>query len=195
MEKPIEKIQEIVDNSKTISEALQYHLTNNIPLLENIFRHGSNKYFDLFNEAREASKTGDIELSPEDKDLLETMDIGLFEEYEGKLVPLDCPFAEEDITEAEYHGKEVQLNKPKRGGPKKYYVYVKDPKTGNVKKINFGDSTGLSAKIHNPEARKSFAARHKCHLAKDKTTANYWSCNLPRYSRSLGLGANMNTYW
>lgn len=195
IEKLIEKVDEIKNNSKTLSEALQYHLDNQIPLMENIFRHGSEKYFELFNEARQALNNGEIKLENQDKYILENSDIGLFEEYEGKMVPLDCPFAEEEISEAEYKGKEVQLNKPKRGGPKKYYVYVKDPKTGNVKKINFGDSTGLSAKIHNPKARKSFAARHKCHLAKDKTTPRYWACNLPRYSKNIGLGSNINAYW
>jgi hypothetical protein len=103
--------------------------------------------------------------------------------------------SEEELTEADYHGKDVELNKPKRGGSKKYYVYVKDPKTGNVKKINFGDTTGLTAKINNPKARKSFVARHKCDQANDKTTANYWSCRLPHYAKSLGLSGGGNYFW
>ncbi len=97
--------------------------------------------------------------------------------------------------EAQYQGKEVELNKPKRGGSKKFYVYVKDPKTGNVKKVSFGDTTGLSAKINNPEARKSFAARHKCDTANDKTKASYWSCRLPHYAKSLGLSGGGHYFW
>jgi hypothetical protein len=31
------------------------------------------------------------------------------------------------------------LISPMRGDVKKFKVYVKDPKTGNVKKVNFGD--------------------------------------------------------
>jgi hypothetical protein len=64
-----------------------------------------------------------------------------------------------------------------------------------VKKVTFGDTTGLSAKIRNKEARTAFAARHDCKNKKDRTKASYWSCNLPRYATALGLGANMSTYW
>ncbi|MDA8842217.1 hypothetical protein N9N08_00900 [bacterium] len=88
-------------------------------------------------------------------------------------------------SEAEYQGKEVQLNKPKRGGSKKYYVYVKTPK-GNVKKISFGDVTGLKAKAGNKKAAKSFAARHNCEKKNDKQKAGYWACRLPRYGLVKG---------
>ena len=96
------------------------------------------------------------------------------------------------MEEAEFKGKEVALGKPKRGGPKAYYVYVKDG--DKVKKVTFG-SGGLRAKIKNKEARNAFAARHKCSTKKDRTKAGYWSCNLPRYAPALGLGAKMNTFW
>jgi hypothetical protein len=100
---------------------------------------------------------------------------------------------EAEIDEAEFKGKDVPLGKPKRGGSKKYYVYVKDG--DRVKKVTFGDTSGLSAKIRNKEARTAFAARHDCKNKKDRTKASYWSCNLPRYATALGLGANMSTYW
>ena len=96
------------------------------------------------------------------------------------------------LDEAEFKGKEVALGKPKRGGPKAYYVYVKDG--DKVKKVTFG-SGGLRAKIKNKEARNAFAARHNCKDKKDRTKAGYWSCNLPRYAPALGLGAKMNTFW
>ena len=89
-----------------------------------------------------------------------------------------------DVPEedAEYQGRKVTLNKPTRGDVKKFKVYVKDPKTGNVKKVNFGHG-GTSAKRKtmrirksNPKARKSFRARHKCDQKKSKLTAGYWSC-------------------
>ena len=99
-----------------------------------------------------------------------------------------------EIDEAEFKGKDVPLNKPKRGGSKAYYVYVRDPKTKKIKKVSFG-SGGLRAKIKNKEARNAFAARHNCKNKKDRTKAGYWSCNLPRYAQALGLGANMNTFW
>ena len=88
----------------------------------------------------------------------------------------------EEIWEAEYQGRKVQLNKPTRGDVKKFKVYVKDPKTGNVKKVNFGHG-GTSAKRptmrirkSNPAARRSFRARHNCDNPGPKTSARYWSC-------------------
>ncbi len=100
----------------------------------------------------------------------------------------------DDLFEAEFRGKDVKLNKPKRGGSKAYYVYVRDPKTKKIKKVSFG-SGGLRAKIKNKQARNAFAKRHNCKNKKDRTKAGYWSCNLPRYASMLGLGANMNTFW
>ena len=90
--------------------------------------------------------------------------------------------------------KDPPLNKPKRGGSKAYYVYVRDPKTKKIKKVSFG-SGGLRAKIKNKEARNAFAARHNCKNKKDRTKAGYWSCNLPRYAEQLGLGSKINTFW
>jgi len=101
----------------------------------------------------------------------------------------------ENLNEAEFKGKEVQLGKPKRGGSKKFFVYVKDPKTKKIKKVSFGDTTGLSAKINNPKARKAFAARHKCGTGEPKTSAKYWSCRLPRYASLLGLKNSFSGYW
>ena len=81
----------------------------------------------------------------------------------------------EAILEAEYHGHEVPLNKPMQGDVKKSKVYVKDPSTGNVKKVNFGDPN-MRIKKSNPARRKSFRARHHCENPGPKTKARYWSC-------------------
>ena len=89
----------------------------------------------------------------------------------------------------------IELNKPKRGGPKKYYVYVRDPKTKNIKKVSFDDTSGLNVKINDPEARKAFVARHNCDEKNDKTKPSYWSCRLPRYAKSLGLSGGGNYFW
>lgn len=91
----------------------------------------------------------------------------------------------ESLKEAEYQGRKVKLNSPKRGGSKKYYVYTKNKK-GNVIKVSWGDTTGLSTKAKNPGAVKSFVARHQCHKKNDKTKAGYWACRTPRY-KSLGV--------
>ena len=79
------------------------------------------------------------------------------------------------ITEAEYQGKKVKLNDPIRGGSKKFYVYVKNEK-GNVVKVSFGDTTGLSIKRDDPKRRASFRARHNCDNPGPKWKARYWSC-------------------
>ena len=177
-----------------LSEGLQYHIDKQIPLFETVYRIGSEKHLLLIKEARKMYSRGVIDLCEDDEHLIKTH-LGEFDLYEGVSVPLDLPMLEEDeVTEAEFRGKDVPLNKPKRGGSKAYYVYVRDPKTKRVKKVSFG-SGGLRAKIRNSKARKAFAARHRCSSKKDRTKAGYWSCNLPRYAQALGLGANMNTFW
>lgn len=110
-------------------------------------------------------------------------------------VPLDLILTEEMVNELEHKGKKVQLNKPKRGGSKKFYVYVRDPKSKRIKKVSFGDTSGLKAKINDPKARKAFAERHNCKNKKDKTKAGYWSCRLPRYAKLLGLKGTYSGYW
>ena len=82
---------------------------------------------------------------------------------------------EETLEEAEYHGRRVPLNKPMRGDVKKFKVYVKDPSTGNIKKVNFGDPN-MRIKKYIPGRRKSFRARHRCDTPGPKTKARYWSC-------------------
>jgi hypothetical protein len=81
------------------------------------------------------------------------------------------------ITEAKYQGRSVPLGKPMRGDVKKFKVFVKDPSTGNIKKVNFGDPN-MKIKKNIPARRKSFRARHKCATAKDRTSARYWSCRM-----------------
>ena len=224
---------------------LQYHLDNDLSLYENVYRYSSDKFIQLFSEARDSWRDGYIQLNEADTQLLEDTDIGLYGEFEGQKVPLDLPMEEgsyeeggeddrkyallrveprnyEDmidklqdmninhnrqsdtvikvytdripdkvvynlthdvwvdkfvLNEAEYQGKDVALNKPKRGGSKKFYVYVKNKK-GNV-----------------PGARSSFAARHKCATKKDKTKPGYWACNIGRYWKSLGGSKNFSGYW
>lgn len=108
--------------------------------------------------------------------------------YEGVHVPLEQPMVEE---------AQPELNKPKRSsGKKKYVVYVKNPKTGNVKKIEFGDEKGgLTSKINDRDAARSFAARHNCDTKTDKLSPGYWACRLPRYAKSLGLKGGGNYFW
>jgi hypothetical protein len=171
-----------------ISENMDYHIKLGIPVSESVFRVHSPAYYELIHEARKLYESGIDFLSESDKLLYKHSDFGLFESYEGNLVPLDCPYM---LSEEEHK----ELNKPKRGGPKKFYVFVKDPSTGNIKKVTFGDTTGLSVKFNNLAARKSFAARHQCSTQNDKTSAAYWACRLPHYAKQLGLSGGGNFFW
>jgi hypothetical protein len=83
--------------------------------------------------------------------------------------------SESIISEAKYKGRTVPLGKPMRGDVKKFKVFVRDPKTGNVKKVNFGDKK-MRIKKSNPKRRKSFRARHNCANPGPRTKARYWSC-------------------
>ena len=121
------------------------------------------------------------------RDFYENITIPVYEK-ENYIGTLKFELIDEDIfEEAEYRGRKVKLNKPMRGDVKKFKVYVKDPKTGNVKKVNFGHG-GTSAKRKgektmkikksNPKRRKSFRARHNCDNPGPKTKARYWSCKM-----------------
>jgi len=279
---------------KLISENLSYHIDNNISLMENVFRIGSDAHLSMIKEARKLYSRGVLDLCEEDEGLMKTH-LGEFDLYKNQIIPLDLPMIreateykgrklsheEEDrldliahkefdcdfkdcsdenkskiwnkrdlvgVNESKYDKEETiqqtidrlkariedpndggnvpflvqkikdlekllneeeqldekkkakkkkkdpPIGKPKRGGSKAYYVYVRDPKTKRIKKVSFG-SGGLRAKIRNPKARKAFAARHKCSQKTDRTKPSYWSCRLPRYASQLGLGANMNTFW
>lgn len=163
-----------------LSESIAYSKQNSLPLRET-YRPYSKSFFRLFKEARNAMYVSVDEM---DNFLLLETDLGETSIYENEEVYLDIPYVNE----------EVELNKPKRGGSKKFYVYVKND-NGNIIKVEFGDTTGLNAKINNPEAVKSFVARHDCKNKKDKTTPGYWSCNLPRYAQYLGLEGGGNYFW
>jgi len=301
-----------------LSEGLTYHIENNIPLYESVYRIGSDAHLSLIKEARQLYSRNVVDLCEDDVELVKTH-LGEFGVYKGEAVPLDLPMLNENqsdkllsqilkvlqsietgdndreqdlenldlsidylasilskkspfdieidqkqldrfasptnenkenpgatlgpgpkagpegvtdnyyvkafkyklvpkkikgsglevkqlyesristlvkeiITEKKKKKKDPPLGKPKRGGSKAYYVYVRDPKTKRIKKVSFG-SGGLRAKIKNKKARNAFAKRHDCKNKKDRTKASYWSCNLPRYASQLGLGANMNTFW
>ena len=155
-----------IDEATSISEMIDFDLVKE--LVESI---GGNLNMEKFSKAVEINN--------------ETFDYNGFDMLKASV---------DYIPEAEYKGKKVALNKPKRGGSKKFYVYVKNPKTGNIKKVSFGDNN-LSVKFKKPGARASFAARHKCAQKKDKTKAGYWSCNIGRYWKSLGGSKNFSGYW
>lgn len=178
----------IIIGNVNISENLLYHIENNISLCDNIFRIYSESYFSLINEVRDLYNKDLIMLNDDDAELIGT-DIGETVEIDGEIIYLDAPFVDEELNEAKDE-KKGPLNKPIRtpGGPKKFKVYVKTP-SGRIKTVRFGDSksSGLTIKNNDPARAKSFRARHKCSEKKDKTTPGYWSCNIARYAKSVGL--------
>ena len=105
---------------------------------------------------------------------LELAEAGVLDDFQ-----LNEVIIEENLDEAEYKGRDVPLGKPMKGDTAKFKVYVKDKKTGNVKKVNFGDK-GMEIRRDNPKARKSFRARHGCGTkrASDRTKAAFWSCRM-----------------
>jgi len=187
-------LNESLAPKEILSEGLKYHMDNNMPLTEHVYRAGSQKYFELWAEARALYTRGILEVTDNDLEVLTETDLGHFGIVEGQKVPLDFPI---ELTEGEINEEaKKKLNKPMRdsSGGKAYKVYVKDPKTKKVKTVRFG-SGGLRAKINDKKARNAFAKRHNCAQKKDKTKAGYWSCRLPRYAKLLGLKSNFGGFW
>jgi len=123
----------------------------------------------------------DIEIGNGHDDIIEETyddDDEFYEQYGTLHYNLD----DDPMDEAEYQGRKVKLGKPMQGDVKKFKVYVKDPKTGNVKKVNFGHGgssvkgKAMKIKKSNPARRKSFRARHNCDNPGPRTKARYWSC-------------------
>ena len=187
-------LNESLAPKEILSEGLKYHLDNARPLTEHVYRAGSEKYFNLWAEARALYSRNIIEVQGDDLEVLTETDLGHFAIVEGVKVPLDFPI---ELTEAEINEEEKKkIGKPMRSssGGKAYKVYVRDPKTKKIKTVRFG-SGGLKAKINNPKARQAFAKRHDCANKKDKTKASYWSCRLPRYAKLLGLKSSFSGFW
>jgi hypothetical protein len=117
-------------------------------------------------------------LKEEEEEVIEEYDVENYEDLK-EFVQFMAEY-KSDINEAEYQGRKVKLGKIMQGDVKKFKVYVKNDK-GNVVKVNFGqggDAKGGTMRIRkdNPEARKSFRARHNCDNPGPRWKARYWSC-------------------
>lgn len=193
------KTFESIDYGSEMSEGLEYHLNNKIPLTESIYRIESEAWLDLINECRFLWESGLIDLNEDDLFILST-DAGTKVFFEGKEVLLDVPFAlneedylkeipfeSEELEEAILKGKKVNLNKPFRtpAGPRKFSVYTKNDK-GNVVKVSFGQP-GMRVNNNDPDKSRSFRKRMRCDSPGPKWKPRYWACNVGRYSKLLGL--------
>jgi hypothetical protein len=172
----IKRLDESIFPHQKIYETEQDATVIEIPLARQLSESESDKYAQkLANYMFEQGyKDFDIEISTDSNNEFvaeETYDgDDFFQEY-GVMW-----FNNDDILdEAEYQGRKVQLGKPTRGDVKKFKVYVRDPKTKNIKKVNFGDPN-MKIKKSNPARRRSFRARHNCDNPGPRHKARYWSC-------------------
>jgi hypothetical protein len=169
-----------------LSGGLGYHLEKNISLLESVYRIESDAWLDLINESRQLWLENKIELDLDDIFLIST-DAGQKGIFEGKEVILDIPFEYDEIFEAEYKGRKVNLNKPFRtaNAPRKFAVYTKNDKN-KIVMVRFGQP-GMRIRNDDPARSRSFRARHRCSEPGPKWKARYWSCNVARYGKLLGI--------
>ena len=198
----------VLTTAANMNEAIEYHIANQISLVENVYRPGSDMFFAMLFEAKRLYSEGNYTPKDEyEQDLLES-DIGEVAEYEGQPVVLDFPF-EEDLEECwkGYTQKGMKkkgdkmvpncvpmneegdptkgkgIGKPFRSGGGGA-VYVRSGK-GNIIKVNFSQS-GMRKRINEPARVRSFIARHHCLTNKDRTSASYWACRWPRYFSNTG---------
>lgn len=167
-------------------ERFNYHLKNNLSLSESVFRIGSESWFQMINESRELWENNVLDFGEDDLFFLQS-DLGRRDFFEGVEVWLDVPFLEEDLHETEYRGRKVNLNRPFRtpGGPRKFGVYTKN-ESGKVVLVRFGQP-GMRVRNDDPKRAKSFRARHGCDNPGPKWKPRYWSCNVARYRKLLGI--------
>ena len=177
------QLDESIFPGTELYETAQGATVYQIPLSRQLSEEESDEYAErlanlMFEQGYEDF---DIEVSSEGEELDEETyddDDEFFEQYGVMHWNED----DDPIDEAEYQGRKVKLGKPMQGDVKKFKVYVKDPKTGNTKKVNFGHGgssvkgKAMSIKKNNPKRRKSFRARHNCDNPGPRTKARYWSC-------------------
>lgn len=168
---------ELESNEGAVTPELLYHVQENIPLHESIYRIGSNAYCTLMEDARRLNKEGMLKLANANDDFVVNKTAA------GK--------------RAIYEGKSVVLDSPKRnpgGSKKKFHVYVdsgRKDKEGRVlaKKVQWGDPD-MEIRNYDEDAAKSFRNRHQCDQKSDKTTPGYWACNVAKYWKQLGLSSS-----
>ena len=194
------RLRGLIKKALILEEAMAHHTAAGVGLDQNIYRPGSTMFFALFREARRRYKSGSYKpLNSDEIELLAYSDIGKFAVYEGRLVPLDYPImegSEEHLNEAEYKGRKVALNKPKRGEGGAY-VYVNSGEknkdgTIKVKKVSFGSSMRdpMGDSEAHKKRRKNYGDRHNCADKKDKTKPGYWSCRATKF-----FGRNISGWW
>jgi hypothetical protein len=158
----------VLKESVEMSDALKYHVENGMTLTNNIFRTYSESYFNLVNEVRNLYNEGKIHLNDKDKLMIES-DLGKKVKIGKQYIYLDAPY----VYETE---KDTLTESKTPRGHNKFAVYTKN-KTGGLKKVIFGESKLVVKESSN------------CLKKTDRTTAGYWSCNIGRFAKQLGLSS------
>jgi len=178
------------DYGNTINEHIKYHIEQELSISESIFRIGSDAYLDFVNRLRDLHESGKINLTENDKFIVENLQTGkegtLSIGGKKKTVTLDDPH----IRRKDEPGKLYVVYRPHKDGKK-------DKETGLVKAvaIGFGEDTGpgnddVRQKHQDPARRKAFLTRHGCSKKTDLYAAGWWSCNLHKFWKKLGLKTN-----
>lgn len=163
-----------------VSEGLKYHVENGLDLTNSVYRLGSDAYTNLFEEVKQYWSKDNIILNGPSGWMAKNLEVGK-----------DAIYKDRDSRRT----KNVKLDSPERGGKKKFIVYRNSgnlDEDGNIiaKKIEWGDTSGLSIKNGDPDAAASFWARHGCDKKEkmDPDKAGFWSCYGPSlFGRHLGL--------
>lgn len=172
-------IKSFTDYSK-VSEGLKYHLDNDLDITDSVYRIGSKAYTDLFEEVKKYWDEDNIILNGKSAWMAKNLEVGKKAIFRDRNAGRDL---------------EVELDSPKRGGGKKFYVYHNSGKMKDEKivamRIEWGDTTGLSIKNDDPAAAASFWARQQCDTKMDPKTAGFWACySSSLFSKQLGLSSD-----
>ena len=156
----------IDDNGKKVSAIFKNK--------KNADKYNRNKSSDLQTLLKLAKNT------PYPKAIDESVNEYFVENYDDTNQFVEFMKENKTISEAEYQGRKVELNKIMQGDVKKFKVYVKNPK-GNVVKVNFGHKgkggeKTMRIKKSDPARRKAFRSRHNCDNPGPKHKARYWAC-------------------
>lgn len=164
-------LNENVAPKEILSEGLKYHIDNDRPLTDHLYRAGSESYFNLIAEARSLYSRGIIDVVGDDLEMLTETDLGHFGMFEGKKVPLDYPIElnEEMDLEDELANMEFGMDYDQLGPGEKEWVddeidnrflnEAKKKNKKNTKKLNKpmrSSSGGKAYKVYvkDPKTKK-----------------------------------------
>jgi hypothetical protein len=169
----------------------------NLRALKAVFKRGVGAYKTNPGSVRPHIRSADEWAYARVKSFLYVLRNGRFRsgKHDTDLLPDSHPKSSKNMEEkAVYQGQDVPLGKPSKGDVKKFKVYVRNPSTGKIVKVNFGLSVDRDA-LEDPDRRKAFADRHGCEQANDKTSPKYWACRTPNFYHRIFGGSKISARW